>query len=300
MSLRRQVVGIMAVVVMTTGSATHATEPRFLIAGDGTLTISSAHSGERATLRYRRTDGSYDLAALARVRHLFRSRDGSEGEVALRLVELLSWLQRANRGAPITIQSGYRSPGYNAALKEQGRAVATSSLHSEGLAADIRLPGVDLARLWHELRDRECCGAGYYAHEGFVHVDVGPSRFWEAATSRVDENLSAGNARLFARSEYDRYQPGDTVELTLHALTGPPVEIVPRARFIDDGGEPPREIMLEAEVTAPDGCLLARATGVRLRAKGVVAGRGHLELETCAPRSERTPAQVSTNVLEVQ
>jgi len=37
-----------------------------------------------------------------------------------------------------------------------------------------------------------------------VHVDVGKPRFWEAATSRADEDLSGGNARVFARTDFDR------------------------------------------------------------------------------------------------
>ena len=42
---------------------------------------------------------------------------------------------------------------------------------------------------------------GYYAKQGFMHVDVGKPRFWEATTSRTDEDLSGGNARVFALAQ---------------------------------------------------------------------------------------------------
>src|SRR3972149_1782956 len=90
-----------------------------------------------------------------------------------------------------------------AALLRRGRRGARGAsgpAHTEGPAADLALAGPQALRLWHAVRDLDCCGAGYYAKQGFVHVDVGRPRFWEAATPRVDQDLSAGNARLFARA----------------------------------------------------------------------------------------------------
>src|SRR5438477_335882 len=194
---------------------------RFFVMGDGTLSLVNAHTDDRATVHYRRKDGSYAADELARLRHVVRSQgDAREIDVPLRLVEVLAWLQHTAGGKPLVVLSGYRSPDYNQDLKAQGRAVAGGSLHTEGLAADLAFPRTDLPRLWHRVRDLDCCGAGYYAKEGFLHVDVGRPRFWEATTSRVDENLSAGNARMFARTEFDRYATGAGVVVTPAPATG--------------------------------------------------------------------------------
>src|SRR5439155_1417183 len=82
------------------------------------LEVVNAHTGERAEVRYRRADGTYDQAALARIRRAFRSSgDDGEGRASLRLIEVLSWVQKTSRVRPLTLMSGYRSPGYNEGLR---------------------------------------------------------------------------------------------------------------------------------------------------------------------------------------
>jgi hypothetical protein len=93
-----------------------------------------------------------------------------------------------------------------AALWEVGDRLddAQASLHTEAMAADIMFVGLDMARLWQQLRRLGTGGVGYYRQNKFLHVDTGPPRFWEAATSRVQENLSADNARVFLRTDFDK------------------------------------------------------------------------------------------------
>jgi len=268
---------------------------RFFVMGDGSLALVNAHNDERAAVHYRRKDGTYDPAELGRIRHLVRSQgDARETDVSLRLVEVLSWLQHTAGGKPLVVLSGYRSPDYNQGLKTQGKAVAGGSLHTEGLATDLAFPRAELPRLWHRVRDLDCCGAGYYAKEGFLHVDVGRPRFWEATTSRVDENLSAGNARMFARTEFDRYAAGERMAVTLHAITVPPVLIRREAKV---GGE---TLRVDAELPEKDGCYEVGSSGAHLRLAGArPVRRAPVVLSTCEPRSERTPETVETNPVEV-
>ena len=210
---------LLAVLVLA-AVASAAPPPRFFIMGDGHLAVVNAHTDERLTVRYRREDGTYDPDALARLRRVFRSSgEAREQDVSLRLIEVLSHVQKMAGGHPLVLLSGYRSSDCNKALKDQGKQVAGGSMHTEGVAADLAFPRPQLPKLWHQVRDLDCCGAGYYAKEGFLHIDVGRPRFWEATTSRVDENLSAGNARMFARTEFDRYVGGEPIAVTLHALT---------------------------------------------------------------------------------
>jgi len=279
--------------------------PRFFLQGDGTLTLVNAHSGDRAAVTYRHPDGEYDAAALARLRRVMRSRDGTEGDVSLRLIELLAWVSAERDHAPLTIQSGYRSPDYNDALRARGARAASGSLHTEGLAADVAFPKRDLKPLWLRIRALDCCGAGFYQSEGFLHLDVGRPRFWEPSTSKVEQNLSAGNALLFARTEFDRYATGEPIVVRLHALTAPPIRIAREATLVPDhsgDGDPDaHRVRIDAENAAGDGCIELDGRGARLTVRDVPAiGRGRLVLRTCEPRVERTPQTVQTNPIEVR
>jgi uncharacterized protein YcbK (DUF882 family) len=278
-----------------------AAPPRFFVAGDGRLSIENAHTKERVTVRYRDADSRYDPAALARIRHVFRSRDGGERDVSLRLIEVLSHLQGLAGGDALRLLSGYRSPAYNEDIRQKGAATAGGSLHTEALAADLAFPRAKLTGLWEKVRALDCCGAGVYEANGFLHVDVGRPRFWEPTTSRVEENLSAGNARLFARTEFDRYAAGETITVALHAMTRPPVGIARGARLVGEGGAAV-PVGLEADLPERGDCFEA-GPGAELRVPAVPAlagGRARLVFETCEPRVERTPAAVETNQIEVR
>jgi uncharacterized protein YcbK (DUF882 family) len=284
-------------------AGTAAAEPaRFFVIGSGRLAIENAHTKERADVRYRREDGTYDAEALGTLNRLFRSRgDGEVTEVSLRLIEVLSHVQGLAGGTPVVLVSGYRSPEYNEAIRDRGAKAAGGSLHTEGLAADVAFPAPKLRPLWLEIRELDCCGAGYYAKSGFLHIDVGRPRFWEPATSRVDENLSAGNARLFARTQWDVYRPGETIEVRLHSLTVPPVRIAKTARLVAPGGESVAELRVEAELPEHDGCLEVAEPGTRLRMSGAGEGSaGRVVLRTCEPRGEKTPEAVEANRVAVR
>jgi uncharacterized protein YcbK (DUF882 family) len=75
--------------------------------------------------------------------------------------------------------SGYRAPRTNEHLqKTRGGGVATHSLHMEGRAIDVRLPGVPLADLRDAALTLKSGGVGYYEREQFVHLDTGRVRRW--------------------------------------------------------------------------------------------------------------------------
>src|SRR5262249_52660761 len=152
--------------------------------GDGELVLRDAHSDERLAVRYRDDDGRYDPEALARIDRFFRSRsDGAVGSMSLRLIEMIDFVDDRYHPAQLSLISGYRSPEYNQALRDRGARAARASLHTEGLAADLAPSGLDLPRLWKQLRDLEIGGVGLYRKDGFIHLDTGRPRFWEPATS---------------------------------------------------------------------------------------------------------------------
>jgi uncharacterized protein YcbK (DUF882 family) len=78
----------------------------------------------------------------------------------------------------VHVISGYRSPETNQMLAEKGDGVAKHSLHMEGKAMDIRVPGRSLdvvRRAGVALRGG---GVGYYQASQFVHLDTGRLRHW--------------------------------------------------------------------------------------------------------------------------
>src|SRR5207244_11656178 len=172
-----------AVAVLVASGAWAAPLQRFFVMGDGTLAVVNAHTGERAEVRYRKADGTYDQAAIARIRRAFRSSgDDGEGRASLRLIEVLSWVQTTCRVRPLTLMSGYRSPGYNEGLRAKGMRAAGGSLHTAGLAAGVAFPRAVLRPLWMKVRALDCCGAGDSATAGGVRLDVWQQRHCEAAT----------------------------------------------------------------------------------------------------------------------
>ena len=75
--------------------------------------------------------------------------------------------------------SGYRDPQTNERLrKTRGGGVAKRSLHMEGQAIDVRLPGVPLAELRDAAISLKAGGVGYYPKDQFIHVDTGRVRTW--------------------------------------------------------------------------------------------------------------------------
>jgi uncharacterized protein YcbK (DUF882 family) len=146
------------------------------------LGFHNLHADETLDVAYWRDD-AYAPDALAAVNHVLRDyRTGDEHEIAPTLLDLLSRLsERLETGERFQVISGYRSPATNAALHARSGEVATSSLHMLGQAIDIRLPGVDLARLHAAALSLSAGGVGYYPTSDFIHVDIGRVRRWEGS-----------------------------------------------------------------------------------------------------------------------
>jgi uncharacterized protein YcbK (DUF882 family) len=293
-----------------------APERRFFLSGDGVLEVENAHTREKVRVRYREADGTYSADALRKIDALFRSRgDDERTRVSLRLVELIDFLEDREKPRTLLLISGYRSEGYNSALIARGGQAARASMHTEGLAADLRFEGVDQRALWNRLRARECCGAGYYKKGGFVHVDTGKPRFWEETTSKVRENLSKGNARVIARTDYDRYGDLLGLEASLHAVTLRPLRVATRARLEGEDGRELADLVVASaggQAASEDGCVtldgagghwgdVFRVVSVEPRdgaAPGEDAVRARVVLATCEPRLEATPPRIESNPIE--
>jgi uncharacterized protein YcbK (DUF882 family) len=146
------------------------------------VALHNLHTGERLEAVYWDA-GRYVPDALAAVNHVLRDfRTGDQHTIDPRLLDLLTAVHgqvEANR--PFQVISGYRSPKTNALLHERSAGVASSSLHMQGMAIDVRMEGVALTHLHHAALDLGRGGVGLYPVSNFVHMDVGRVRRWTGA-----------------------------------------------------------------------------------------------------------------------
>ncbi|HSN04988.1 MAG TPA: DUF882 domain-containing protein [Nitrospira sp.] len=174
--LRTAVAGLMA-------GAVHALSSARARAGqlpEGRLTFLNVWTDERLTVTYRNDAGEYDLDALDDVNHIFRCHaTGEVSVIDVRMLEHVNLVQKKLGGdREIHIISGYRSPEYNAKLVRTGRRAARNSLHMQGQAVDLRIPGMHPKVIRQAALELGFGGVGYYPRSRFVHLDSGPFRHW--------------------------------------------------------------------------------------------------------------------------
>lgn len=149
------------------------------IAPKRALSFKSLHTGETLSATYW-SNGRYEKAALADMAHLLRDwRADEAGPMDPALYDLLFALRRKlGTDQPFDVISGYRCPRTNAMLAAKSGGVATKSLHMQGKAIDIALPGRKLQAVRQAALDLKLGGVGLYTKSGFVHVDTGRVRQW--------------------------------------------------------------------------------------------------------------------------
>jgi uncharacterized protein YcbK (DUF882 family) len=143
------------------------------------LSFVHTHTGERLSSVYFK-DGAYVPAELARISYLLRDfRTGDVKAIDPAVLDILADVRTlADRDAAFEVICGYRSPQTNAMLHAHSSGVAEHSLHLQGRAIDVRLPGVPTARLRDLALGMGRGGVGYYAASDFVHLDNGGVRHW--------------------------------------------------------------------------------------------------------------------------
>jgi uncharacterized protein YcbK (DUF882 family) len=153
-----------------------------IITPERTLSFYNLHTGENLKTAYW-VEGEYIPESLSDINHLLRDfRNDEIKPINLGLLNLLHDItQRLGTSKPIQLISGYRSSSTNAKLHDRSSGVAKHSLHMDGMAADIRIPGHDLSELHKVAAAMQGGGVGYYPKSDFVHVDVGRVRYWTGA-----------------------------------------------------------------------------------------------------------------------
>lgn len=143
------------------------------------LSLYNIHTGETIRTCYR-TGGKLIPGAIKRINHIMRDyRTGQIKPIDPKLLDLLHRIvSEVDPHAPISIVSGYRSPQTNAALRRVTKGVALKSLHMEGRAIDIRVPGYKTSEVRQLAIRLRSGGVGYYPKSDFIHLDTGPVKIW--------------------------------------------------------------------------------------------------------------------------
>lgn len=202
-------------------------QSRFFYSGDGKISMQSAKTNAAFSGIYRNPDGTYRQDAVKKINRVFGADGSLQLEpISLRLVEFLDYLQDKFNGKTLVLVSGYRSPQYNTTLRENGALAGKASLHQYGMATDFSMPGVSSKAIWEYVRDLKFGGAGYY-HGKNVHIDAGPARWWDEATSGVGTDLADENKLIMLVADRDIYKPGEKMTLGFARMTAWPIGVDP-------------------------------------------------------------------------
>lgn len=271
---------------------------RFFVEGDGRITL--AKNGERREIQYRREDGSYPPEARHEMNRLFGAPQNPEDGIALRLIALLDHLEDRFGVQEIKIVSGYRTPAQNERLRRRKRRrTAKTSLHMDGMAADVELEGAAPEGVRNYLKSLNCCGVGYY-HGNGLHVDIGPPRFWDEKTVKADQDLGAENKLLIARTDRDIYYSGEEVEIRLARVTNYPVGISSDLELLSAEKKVGQFSLNESE---PSCRKISGRRGKRLFWKipegYYTRGKARVRLKLCDKKYALMPDEIETNPIQI-
>lgn len=143
------------------------------------LRVYNIHTGESLTATFW-ADGHFIDEEIMALDIMLRDHRANiaypmDRELYHRLYELQTLF---NRREPLYLVSGYRAPSTNRQLRGMSDGVAENSLHTQGRAIDLRIPGVSHRHLHKAALNMKAGGVGYYPESGYVHIDTGRIRHW--------------------------------------------------------------------------------------------------------------------------
>jgi uncharacterized protein YcbK (DUF882 family) len=177
---RRQFLKLGMIAATTVVPFTARATPREFITRERSLSFYNTHTGENLRTMYW-ADGGYLANGLAGINRILRDHRNDEiKEISPALLDLLHSLgNEIDASQGFHIISGYRSPATNMMLAARSGGVAKHSMHLEGKAIDIRVPGRNLSQVRATALKLQGGGVGYYPGSDFVHLDVSRVRQWQ-------------------------------------------------------------------------------------------------------------------------
>ena len=125
-------------------------------------------------------NGDYVADALNKINNLMRDiQTDAVKQIDKDLLDLIFAISiKLKPQKPVHVICGYRTAKTNALLVKRNKSAAKNSYHIKGQAVDIRLPGLRTSALRQAAYELGHGGIGYYPRRRFVHIDVGPVRYW--------------------------------------------------------------------------------------------------------------------------
>ena len=125
-------------------------------------------------------NGAYVADALNNINYLMRDvQMGAIKQIDKELLDLIFAISiELKPQKPFHVICGYRTAKTNSLLVKRDKSAAKKSYHIKGQAVDIRLPGLRTSALRQAAYELGQGGIGYYPRRRFVHIDVGPVRYW--------------------------------------------------------------------------------------------------------------------------
>lgn len=282
-----------------------AEELRFFLMGNGEIVL----AGQK--ISFRKADGSYNPASLKRINQIFKAPWGKPGEqLSLRFIEVLDYVQDQMEGGSYRIRSGYRSPRINQSLRNKGKLAAQSSMHVEAAAGDLILSKIPSGDVFQFVKALDCCGIGWY-HSRHFHLDTGPSRYWDEKTSKTRDKTPQQNSKLILQPDFDRYFPGETIQLKFMRITEYPIGVNPQIALVPVENTPetkgvPLDLMIRDLPAELKACPLiqdrsqARSPTVSLPKKDIPPGFYRLRVKFCNRfHYEKMPEEILSRKFEI-
>ena len=171
----------LAALAVVLGVLASAASPAEAAGDTRSLKLYFVHTGEKATITFKR-NGKFDPKGLQELNRFLRDwRRNEPTRMDPRLFDLV-WSVYNKVGASdyIHVVSGYRSPTTNAMLRSRTKGVAEQSQHMRGKAMDFFIPGIPLKTLRETAMRYQRGGVGFYptSRSPFVHLDVAGVRAW--------------------------------------------------------------------------------------------------------------------------
>lgn len=143
------------------------------------LHLVNEHTGDDTDVVFY-THGIYINENVSMLNHLMRDRRANIAtQMDTTLYNQLFLLRSVlNTDEPVHVLSGYRTAETNAKLRRRSKRVAKYSLHMEGRAADIYIPGFSVKKIQQAALSLQAGGVGLYSKSNFVHMDTGQVRHW--------------------------------------------------------------------------------------------------------------------------
>jgi uncharacterized protein YcbK (DUF882 family) len=143
------------------------------------VSLYNIHTGEWVRTVYW-ADGHYIRDAVRDINWVLRDHYSNEVRpMNAATLDLLGMLRgRLDTQNPFLVVCGYRSAATNHMLYLRQSGVAANSYHIQGMAIDLRCERRDLGQVRGAAISLAAGGVGYYPSSDFVHVDVGPVRYW--------------------------------------------------------------------------------------------------------------------------